>query len=110
MFLTVVTRGRLLPLGVNPCEGSAALDSWMGTDHGICPWGTAVVMRNFDGWGFGGGLWMVFLWGPFEGGDGEETTPGYVHQGRFRWTTRVVNQPHFLFNIPRLYIEQGGFH
>ncbi len=85
MFLTTLTHGRLLTLGVNPLQ----LDSWMGTDHGICPWVSALVMRKFDGWGIWGGLWMVFLWDPFEGGDREETTPGHVQQGRFHWTTRV---------------------
>ncbi len=37
VFLTALTLGRLLALGVNPLQGSAALDSWMGTVHGICP-------------------------------------------------------------------------
>ena len=33
--------------------------------------------------------------------------PGHVQQGRFRWTTRVVKQPHILCYM--LYIEQWGF-
>ena len=56
--------------------------------------------------------WVVdgFSLGPLSGGDGdgEETTPGHVHQGRFRWTTHIVKQPHFLCYM--LYIEQWGFH
>ena len=81
-------------------EGSVALDSWMGTAHGICPWDNSLEMRKFDGGGIWGGLWMVFLWGPFEGGDGEETTSGHVQQGRFRWTTRVCQTaPFFMLYV-----------
>ena len=45
VFLRALTRGRLLVLGVNPLQGSAALDSWMWTTHGICPWDSTL-------WGF----------------------------------------------------------
>ncbi len=62
-------------LDVNPLEGSAELDSWMGTDRGICPWVITLVMRKYDGVVVLGGLWMVFLWDPCRWGDrdGEET-------------------------------------
>ena len=47
--------------------------------------------------------WVVdgFSLGPLSGGDGggEETTPGHVHQGRFRWTTYIVKQSHFLLYV-----------
>ena len=60
------------------------------------------------GWVF----WMGcgwFFFGTLVGGDGdgEEKTPGYVHQGRFRWTTHVVKQSPFLCYM--LYIEHWGF-
>ena len=56
--------------------------------------------------------WVVdgFSLGPLSGGDGdgEETTTGHVHQGRFRWTTHVGKHPPFVCYI--LYIEELGFH
>ena len=76
--------------------------------HWIRGWGlsmgsvpdSALVMRKFDGWVIWGGLWMVFLWVPFEGGDGEETTTGHVQEGRFRWTTRVCQTaPFFMLTV-----------
>ena len=45
-------------------QGSVALDSWMGTVHGICP---TLVMRKFDGVDVLSRLWMVFLGGDVEG-------------------------------------------
>ena len=49
VFLRALTRGPFRVLGVNPFQGSTALDSWMGTDHGIFPWDITLVMRKFDG-------------------------------------------------------------
>ena len=96
MFLRSLTYGQLRVLDVIPLQVSVALDSWMGTDPGICPWDSALVMRKF----YGGTFWVGCGWfslGLLSGGDGdgEETTPVHVHQGRFRWTTRVVKHPHF---------------
>jgi hypothetical protein len=44
----VSTRVRLRVLGVNPFQGSAALDSRMGTVYEIYPWVT-LVMGNLIG-------------------------------------------------------------
>ena len=51
----------------------------------------------------------VFFLGPLSGGDGdgEETTSGHVHQGRFRWTTRIVKHLHF-FMLYVIYLVVGG--
>ena len=68
-------------------------------------------MRKFDGVGVLGGLWMVFLWVPCRGGTGvgkRQHQVTYITEGRFRWTTCVVKQSHFLCYM--LYIEQWGFH
>ena len=43
----------------------------MMTTHGICPWDITLEMMKFDGRG--------------GDGNGEETTPGQVQKGRFRW-------------------------
>ena len=62
---------------MNPLQGSVALDF-------------------VDGWVVDG-----FSLGSLSGGDGDgqETTPGHVQQGRFRWTTHFVKQPHFLLYV-----------
>jgi hypothetical protein len=48
VFLMSSTRVRLRFLGVNPLQGSSALDSQMGTAYGIYPW-VALVMGNLMG-------------------------------------------------------------
>ena len=48
--------------GCESLEGSTALDSWMGTDHGICPWVIALLMRKFDGGTFWVGCGWFFFW------------------------------------------------
>ena len=78
MFLRSLTHGRLLVLGVNPLQGSVTLDSWMGTDHGIYPWDITLVMGKFDGGVVLGGLWMVFLWDPWEEKTSGQKTSGHV--------------------------------
>ncbi len=45
VFLTVLTHGHLLVLGVNHLRRSTEVDSWMGTDHGNCP-GTNTFERG----------------------------------------------------------------
>ena len=96
--------GRLLVLGVNPFQGSSALDSWMGTDHGICLWDNALVMRKFDGVVVLGRLWMVFSWG-VEGG--EEEPSGQVLLSRFRRRRVVSNSP--IFYVIYYILISGGF-
>ncbi len=72
--------------GCESVQGSTVLDSWMGTDHGICPWDNSLVMRKFDGVVVLGRLWMVFSWG---GGTGKEEPSGQVLLSRF-WRRHSV--------------------
>ena len=95
--------------GCESLEGSTALDSRMGTVHGICPWGIALVMSKFDGGGVLGGLWMGFLWGPCRRGTGAEKRQ---HQGTY---IRVIFAGrHTLSNSPIFFVicyilSSGGF-
>jgi hypothetical protein len=91
MSLMTSTRVRLRDLGVNPLQGSAALDSRMETVYGIYPWVGGLVMGNFMGRRFWVGC-RCFFW---EGRVGEEKESGHVRRVGFRWTTHVVKQTNF---------------
>jgi hypothetical protein len=73
-----------------------------GFPYGIYPWGSALVMEDFDGETFLGGLLIFFLGG---GGRGRGT-PGSVQLRRFRRTTRVPNSPVYVIYY---ILHSGGF-
>ena len=91
-------------------QGSITLDSWMGTDHGICPWDITLVMGIFDGWTFWVGCGWFFFGSLGKDGDGEEKTTGHVYQGRFSLdnVSRCFQTSTF-FLCYILYIERWGF-
>ncbi len=88
MLLTVSAHGRLRVLGVNPCAGDA-LGFQMGTDQGIYPWVSTLVMGNLMGRRF----WVgrgCFSWG---GGGGRESSRSWSAgsvAGRFKQTHFVI--------------------
>jgi hypothetical protein len=99
--LTVLTRGRLFVPGTNPLRGphSSFVD---GGVQGICPWGSALVMRKSDGRAF----WVGCGWFFWAGRGGEEKASGHVSRVGFRWTTHTIKHPQFFYVI--YYILNSG--